>query len=378
MVSFRKTASFVNGGEEDGARKLRNGDEEYTVEDLRDRIKWSRESQFEIMEHELGLEAADRRFSRKTVINGLKDLSQGLFIQPDSSEMEAKVAVNKHFFKVMMPGFHEKLNIPPAFSKNLGREKSGEAILTSPKGTWTVEACRDGEEGLLCLKDGWPQFVHHHSLSVGDFVVFQHISGLRFNAFIFDRTACEKEFLDRPIKKELHVPNSPLHLKKPIKKELHVPKKPIKKELHVPNQAPNSPIHLRKAMWEREKELARSHNIQEPHFLLTMKPYHASKSWVHIPSEFCQSMKLEDKPYMIVRDPLGRSWPMKLKFEKNNGCKRIRICFGWNEFYESNGLKEGDVCLFERDVCLFKLVRPSLESMAVVMNARFSRAPAHA
>ncbi|GER27272.1 potassium channel SKOR family protein [Striga asiatica] len=84
MVSFRKTASFVNGGEEDGERKLRNGDEEYTVEDLRDRIKSSRESQFEIMEHELGLEAADRRFSRKTVINGLKDLSQGLFIQPDS------------------------------------------------------------------------------------------------------------------------------------------------------------------------------------------------------------------------------------------------------------------------------------------------------
>ncbi|CAA0822043.1 Putative B3 domain-containing protein REM15 [Striga hermonthica] len=98
---------------------------------------------------------------------------------------------------------------------------------------------------------------------------------------------------------------------------------------------------------------------------------HAAIWFQHIPSEFWQSIKLEDKPIMTVRDPHGRSWPMKLKFEKINGCKRIRICSGWYEFYASNGLKEGDVCLFE-------LVRLSLESMAVVMNARFSRAHAHA
>ena len=62
----------------------RNGEGEYEVEDLRDRIKSSRGSRFELIENELGLDSTHRRFSRQSVINGLKDLSQGLVIHPDN------------------------------------------------------------------------------------------------------------------------------------------------------------------------------------------------------------------------------------------------------------------------------------------------------
>ncbi|KAL0420530.1 UNVERIFIED_CONTAM: B3 domain-containing protein REM5, partial [Sesamum latifolium] len=57
-----------------------------------------------------------------------------------------------------------------------------------------MNVCRD-PEGLICFKNGWPQFVHDHGLRVGDFVVFEHTGDLHFNAVVFDVSACEKEFL---------------------------------------------------------------------------------------------------------------------------------------------------------------------------------------
>ncbi|GER47065.1 potassium channel SKOR family protein [Striga asiatica] len=83
MGSFGKTASFVRGNREGELNKAEE-EEEYTVEDLRERIKSSRESHFQVMESELGLVPTNRRFSRQSLVNGLKDLSQGLYINPDS------------------------------------------------------------------------------------------------------------------------------------------------------------------------------------------------------------------------------------------------------------------------------------------------------
>ncbi|KAL3525038.1 hypothetical protein ACH5RR_013410 [Cinchona calisaya] len=58
-----------------------NGGGEYKVEDLREKIKSSRGSRFELIENELGLDSAiRRRFSRQSVINGLKDLSRGFVV----------------------------------------------------------------------------------------------------------------------------------------------------------------------------------------------------------------------------------------------------------------------------------------------------------
>lgn len=64
-------------------------EEEYEVDELRDRIKSSRGSRFELIEKELGLNSsANRRFSRQSVINGLKDLSRGLVIHPENRSVQ--------------------------------------------------------------------------------------------------------------------------------------------------------------------------------------------------------------------------------------------------------------------------------------------------
>ncbi|KAM1658946.1 hypothetical protein PS2_046691 [Malus domestica] len=63
-------------------------EEEYEVQDLRERIKSSRGSQFDLIKNELGLGDGSsiwrRRFSRQSLIDGVRGLSKGLVIHPDN------------------------------------------------------------------------------------------------------------------------------------------------------------------------------------------------------------------------------------------------------------------------------------------------------
>lgn len=59
-------------------------DGEYELQDIRDRIKSSRGSRFNLMANEFGFASTIRKFSRENVINGIKDLSKGCVIHPDN------------------------------------------------------------------------------------------------------------------------------------------------------------------------------------------------------------------------------------------------------------------------------------------------------
>ena len=59
-------------------------EEEFVVDDVRDGIECSRGSRFDLLEKELGIEPVRRKFSRETVINGIRGLSKGLLIFPDN------------------------------------------------------------------------------------------------------------------------------------------------------------------------------------------------------------------------------------------------------------------------------------------------------
>ncbi|GLT28771.1 hypothetical protein SLA2020_036790 [Shorea laevis] len=59
-------------------------DGEYEVEDLREQIKSSRSSRLDLLENELGIGGARRKFSREKLINGIKDLSRGFVIHPEN------------------------------------------------------------------------------------------------------------------------------------------------------------------------------------------------------------------------------------------------------------------------------------------------------
>ncbi|PIN12619.1 hypothetical protein CDL12_14772 [Handroanthus impetiginosus] len=250
--------------------------------------------------------------------------------------MEGKLATIRHFFKVMMPGFHEKLNLPPAFCEKVKQEKSEWAIVKSRKGTWKVRLCRNGE-GLMCLKDGWANFVNKHGLSIGDFVLFEHIGHLHFNAFVFDPSACEREFV---------------------------------MEFDNEHEGANGNYHPRNTNEQptATKESRPSSKNKNPHFAVTMQPHHAHKrSKVTIPAEFSRTNNIFKNSSVTLRDPCKKQWLVKLLVQKQ-GRIRCRMERGWYDFYVSNKLKDGDVCVFN-------MVRRSIKSGTVLMDVQIFAAP---
>ncbi|PIN16414.1 hypothetical protein CDL12_10932 [Handroanthus impetiginosus] len=107
--------------------------------------------------------------------------------------MDGKYGVTRHFFKFMLPGFLDKLVLPPAFCRKLKEENLEHAILTSHQGRKKVNVCKN-INGLIIFKEGWKDFAYQNDLSIGDVIVFEHTGGLHFNAIVFDSTACEKQF----------------------------------------------------------------------------------------------------------------------------------------------------------------------------------------
>ncbi|PON43403.1 hypothetical protein PanWU01x14_274260 [Parasponia andersonii] len=86
-VSRRGGGGVVEEEEdESGRHDVSSSDEEgeYELQDIRDRIKSSRGSRFNLIANEFGLASTIRNFSRENLVNGIKDLSKGLVIHPDN------------------------------------------------------------------------------------------------------------------------------------------------------------------------------------------------------------------------------------------------------------------------------------------------------
>lgn len=67
------------------------------------------------------------------------------------------------------------------------------ATIRSGKGIWKINVGKSNRDTIF-FEEGWGDFARQHELTVGDIVVFEHVGGMDFNAFVFDYTACEKEF----------------------------------------------------------------------------------------------------------------------------------------------------------------------------------------
>ncbi|XP_022723360.1 potassium channel SKOR-like isoform X2 [Durio zibethinus] len=76
--------------ERDKRDAIANEETEYEIEELREGIKSSRGSRFDLIANEFGLAAAGarRKFSRQSLIYGFKDLSNGLSIHPDNRDSQ--------------------------------------------------------------------------------------------------------------------------------------------------------------------------------------------------------------------------------------------------------------------------------------------------
>ncbi|CAA3002156.1 B3 domain-containing Os01g0723500-like [Olea europaea subsp. europaea] len=222
--------------------------------------------------------------------------------------MEQSLQVTKHFFKVMSRDFHAKMALPKAFCRNLDDKKL--ATIRSGKGIWKICVGKSNRDTMF-FEEGWGDFVRQHELTVGDIVVFEHVGGMDFNAFVFDYTACEKEFDDD-----------------------------LAEKYEGSSGVCNNLEAIRGGSCQQR---------DNPYFVITMKHSHSpaskrSRPFVQIPAEFWKSNDLKMKKGLNLKDPSSKKWSVQLKYYSSG---RVVMDRGWKQFYESNKLKKGDVCTFE-------------------------------
>ncbi|KAH9309577.1 hypothetical protein KI387_037488, partial [Taxus chinensis] len=96
-----------------------------------------------------------------------------------------------YFFKIMLGDYAEKLRVPPAFVPKLTIEVGENVVLQGPSGEeWVVKLW--GTDKKLEFSHGWENFVHHHGIEFGDFLVFKYICESNFKVRIFGRNGCVK------------------------------------------------------------------------------------------------------------------------------------------------------------------------------------------
>jgi len=93
MISRKKTMTKRNhGGDEDEDEREEEStssssnirEEDFVIERPTERLKSSRGSRLNLLTNELGFEADGRKFSSENLLDGLKDLSNGLVIHPEN------------------------------------------------------------------------------------------------------------------------------------------------------------------------------------------------------------------------------------------------------------------------------------------------------
>lgn len=232
-----------------------------------------------------------------------------------------QLPISRRFFKVMVPGFHSKITIPPAFCLKLKGDKSEKGTITKGKDTWNVEIVRS-KKGIIWFDKGWEEFVQNHYLRVGDFAVFEHLGNMNFSVTLLDSTGCNKKLM---------LENG---------KEVPFQEKKVK--------SAQSGIEKRKLEGDQPQYQCMKGSSE---FMARIKEYNVRKRspYMHIPTKFCQSNALFQNTTVTLTGPSGKSCPVSLRI--CNGGKTLYACItrGWHDFFSSNKLKVGDVCIFQLD-----------------------------
>ncbi|OIT30622.1 PREDICTED: B3 domain-containing protein REM8-like [Nicotiana attenuata] len=250
--------------------------------------------------------------------------------------MENELPISRRFFKVMVPGFHAKLPIPPDFCLKLKGEKSEKGTLKHGKGTWNVEIGRS-KNGVMWFDKGWEQFVQNYNLRIGDFAVFEHLGNMNFSVSLLDSTGCDKKYL----------------MLEDGKQQQQVPSQVKSPECRIEKRKPEGDVLLHQYVKGSSEFTAR------------IKEYNVRKRspYLHIPTEFCHSNALLQNTIITLTGPSGISCPVSLRICSGGKTLYVIMTTGWRNFFLSNKLKVGDVCIFQID-------RTNSDSKSITMNVR--------
>ncbi|KAM0945734.1 putative transcription factor B3-Domain family [Dioscorea sansibarensis] len=315
-----------------------------------------------------------------------------------------------HFFKVLLGDFSQRLaslfvftfcfRIPVEFLKHISTATSKGVTLQGPSGRcWNAELGKSDKGTFLC--GGWAEFAEDHALREYEFLVFRYDGEFCFTVKIFGVNACEREdlfMIYRQKRRKLcevkdksrqlvessldvgHVLRSQV-----VKKEVRnddvsvlgpdadggkylnrdcLERSETVKDVKIKSERGDPPVELiaspkkvskRSCLSNRQlviheersqaREAANSFTSNFPFTTVKICRSHIAEPFpMRLPRAFSHTHLPRKKSVLIIKDPNMKSWEVTHIPREGD---RDRLSAGWHTFCRGNGLKLGDVCVFE-------------------------------
>ncbi|KAF9608861.1 hypothetical protein IFM89_011899, partial [Coptis chinensis] len=218
--------------------------------------------------------------------------------------------------------------IPKKFVCKYGKYLPDVVALKDPSdAVWHVEL--KNVDGDVWIRSGWQEFIEHHSICAGHFLIFKYDGKLQFYVLIFDMsvslqlTCCSHA-------SEFHLYilyRSNADGDDSISKRASVTRLPVNTE-------------------EKDGVIQKASSFKSkfPFFKVSMQPSYMKGRYVPIPKKFSKKYLPEGVDSLTIQaSSERRKWQV--------GCilnnTQMRMCRGLAKFIRESGVKLGDICAFE-------------------------------
>ncbi|GER35703.1 B3 domain-containing protein, partial [Striga asiatica] len=230
------------------------------------------------------------------------------------------------FFKIILDPQADNLRIPPEFMKRYGHNLPSHVFLKAPNGLSMEAELFKCKSGMTWLKKGWLEFKQLCSIGFGYFLVFEYDKKSQFSVLIFDMRAVE---INYPVLEDNVMESDDQNQRKP-----------------------SCRVKLEKSSYEKCSEMNSAYQkavafrkfLKNPFHISVMKPSAVDRGFIlHLPLPFARKNLPHEDANLVIMAMEGKKWPVKCLMRKGDAF----LSAGWVSFVKGNGLKLGDVCVFE-------------------------------
>ncbi|KAK3145064.1 hypothetical protein QOZ80_4AG0322490 [Eleusine coracana subsp. coracana] len=307
---------------------------------------------FLVFRHEIGGVVTIKAFDTSCC---LREFNRPRNVAAENPSDTAGGSRRPQFMKVLLPGFTEKMIIPPEFVRNhiteAGRNSRLAVLLNLCGKYWRVEDEKD-RLGNVFFSGAWSRFLASNGITEGEALLLRYEGNLMFTVKVFGVNGCQKSFKSA-IMSGLQKIGQTVPMK--VREEDGAASSSTgkrKRSNEVPSIAETKPASSstpskRKTAAEAGTNFC-TYDIGPPSWIRKKMNAYALKHHLPVPSTFCKAIGFSEPCEITLRTSTGngatRSWQVR-------GCayswsRHRQLGKGWTSFCRHNRLKEGDVCIF--------------------------------
>ncbi|KAF9605100.1 hypothetical protein IFM89_013770 [Coptis chinensis] len=221
--------------------------------------------------------------------------------------------------------------IPKKFVCKYGKYLPDVVALKDPSdAVWHVEL--KNVDGDVWIRSGWQEFIEHHSICAGHFLIFKYDGKSQFCVLIFDMSGNEILYNAGESRKRKEISGYP------SSEDDSIPKKYSRKEA----------LMMKKLLKTQAKDgcsqIAGSFKSSYPYFIIYVQPSYVNGIYMPIPKKFSKKYLPEGLDSLTIQaSSERRKWQVGCNLNNTH----MRMCRGLAKFIRESGVKLGDICAFE-------------------------------